>query len=204
MFTGRDSIKNYAHIDNWNGFTRMSHWRPNSECNLILGTDGTAYPPNLTPNTTLHLYNPELCRSIPLVFHKEVVHSGVLGELSLTYVFFLSLSPFFRRHYPIANISMFGFFSQGYRFGPPTNIFDRPDQNPANECFCPPGLSGASCGIQGLYNISACKFGAPMSISFPHFLYGDPKLVSDVVGLNPDPELHSFYMDFQPVCYISL
>ena len=84
-------MKNYAHIDNWNGFTRMSHWRPNSECNLILGTDGTAYPPNLTPNTTLHLYNPELCRSIPLVFHKEVVHSGVLGELSLTW-HFLSLS----------------------------------------------------------------------------------------------------------------
>ena len=41
-----------------------------------------------------------------------------------------------------------------------------------------------------------------MSISFPHFLYGDPKLVSDVVGLNPDPELHSFYMDFQPVGYL--
>ena len=43
-----------------------------------------------------------------------------------------------------------------------------------------------------------------MSISFPHFLYGDPKLVSDVVGLNPDPELHSFYMDFQPVGYLSI
>ena len=93
----------------------------------------------------------------------------------------------------------FVFFYQGYRFGPATNLFDKPDQNPANECFCPPGLSGASCGTQGLFNISACKFGAPMAISFPHFLYGDPKLVSDVVGLNPDPALHEFYMDFQPV-----
>ena len=39
-----------------------------------------------------------------------------------------------------------------------------------------------------------------MAISWPHFLYGDPKLLEEVEGLNPNPNLHEFYLDFQPVC----
>lgn len=38
-----------------------------------------------------------------------------------------------------------------------------------------------------------------MSISWPHFLHGDPKLLNAVEGLKPDPSKHSFYIDFQPV-----
>jgi hypothetical protein len=56
-----------------------------------------------------------------------------------------------------------------------------------------------NCGIKGLFNISSCKFGAPMAVSWPHFLHGDPKLVEDVVGLNPDINRHGFFLDFQPV-----
>jgi hypothetical protein len=56
-----------------------------------------------------------------------------------------------------------------------------------------------NCGIRGIFNISACKFGAPMAISWPHFLHGDPKLLEDVEGLNPDINRHGFFLDFQPV-----
>lgn len=90
---------------------------------------------------------------------------------------------------------------EGYRFGPPINTFDTPATNPDNACFCPPGTMerDGNCGTRGLFNISSCKFGAPMSISWPHFLYGDPKLLENVEGLSPDPNRHGFYMDFQPV-----
>ena len=88
---------------------------------------------------------------------------------------------------------------QGYRFGPPNNTFDTPATNPDNVGFCPVGTVDGQCGTQGLFNISACKFGAPMAISWPHYLHGDPKLLDDVEGLSPDPQRHSFYIDFQPV-----
>ena len=78
--TGVDSVANYAAIDNWNGMSKLPFWQ-SDKCNKIVGTDGTAYPPDLTPNTTFHLFNPEICRSLPLVYHKDVVHDGVAGKV---------------------------------------------------------------------------------------------------------------------------
>ncbi len=80
--TGAKSMSKYAAIDNWNGMTKLPFWQ-SEQCNRIFGTDGTAFPPELTPNTTLHLFNPELCRALPLVYYKDVVHNGVAGELWL-------------------------------------------------------------------------------------------------------------------------
>lgn len=94
-------------------------------------------------------------------------------------------------------------YGLGFRFTPPMNVFDTPESNPDNDCYCMVD-EGNSCGRQGLFNISACKFGAPMAISWPHFLYGDPTLLEDVEGLNPNPNLHEFYIDFQPVIIFSL
>ena len=36
-------------------------------------------------------------------------------------------------------------------------------------------------------------------ISFPHFYLGDPCLLEEVEGLNPDPEKHDFYLDVHEV-----
>lgn len=41
--------------------------------------------------------------------------------------------------------------------------------------------------------------GSPVAISWPHFLYGDPDLRKNVMGMNPDPQKHRFYMDVHPV-----
>lgn len=78
--TGSDgNMTKYASIDNWNGMNNLPFWRSDS-CNRIVGTDGTAFPPDLMPNTTLHLFNPEICRSLPLVYHKDIVVNGVHGK----------------------------------------------------------------------------------------------------------------------------
>lgn len=166
VFTGKDDITRYATIDNWNGMSKLPHWKTD-ECNAIHGTDGTAFPPDLTPNTTLHIYNPDLCRSIPLVFQKTVQRQGI----------------------------------DGYRFGPPTDLFDSVEAKPENDCFC---TTGPPCSQQGLFNMSACKFGAPLSVSWPHFLHGDPKLLEDVEGLSPNRDLHEFYIDLQPKLAVAL
>ncbi len=36
------------------------------------GTDGFAHPPNLTKNDKIHIYNENMCRTIPLEFEKEI------------------------------------------------------------------------------------------------------------------------------------
>ena len=159
-------MADYAAIDKWNGISKMTHWKTD-ECNRIVGTDGTAFPPDLTTNTTLHLFNPELCRSLPLVYHKTVVRSGI----------------------------------ESYRFSPPVDLFDTVDSKPENDCYC---VTGPPCMPQGLFNMSACKFGAPLAISWPHFLHADPKLVAAVDGLKPNPLLHEFFIDLQPKLAVAL
>lgn len=79
IYTGKESISTYARIQYWNGKNKLPFWK-SDKCNKIYGTDGTAHPPDLSPNTTLYLFNPDLCRTVPLVYKKDVVHNGVEGK----------------------------------------------------------------------------------------------------------------------------
>ena len=38
-------------------------------------------------------------------------------------------------------------------------------------------------------------------MSWPHFFQADPKLLDDVIGLEPDQEKHQFQLDVLPVSY---
>ncbi|XP_034826856.1 protein peste-like [Maniola hyperantus] len=71
--------------------------------------------------------------------------------------------------------------------------FDNSSRSPLNSCFC-----NGECGWSGLMNVSACRFGSPSFLSLPHFLHGDPALLDSVRGLDPDPDLHSFYFAVEP------
>lgn len=50
----------------------------------------------------------------------------------------------------------------------------------------------------GLMNVSACRFGAPVFISFPHFYAADPYYLDFVDGMHPDKEKHEFYTILEP------
>lgn len=57
----------------------MPHWTTPA-CNHLNGTDGSIFPPHITKNTTLNVYDKDLCRLLPLTFEKEVVtKDGVPG-----------------------------------------------------------------------------------------------------------------------------
>lgn len=71
--------------------------------------------------------------------------------------------------------------------------FDNSTLTKENTCFC-----NGECLWGGVMNVSACRFGSPSFLSLPHFLYGDPELRDRVHGLNPDPDLHSFYFAVEP------
>ena len=54
--------------------------------------------------------------------------------------------------------------------------------------------------INGLLNVSACKFQAPAYVSMPHFYMGDPLLINQFAegSLNPDPSKHENYISLDP------
>uniref|UniRef100_UPI00398E7663 lysosome membrane protein 2-like n=1 Tax=Pristiophorus japonicus TaxID=55135 RepID=UPI00398E7663 len=80
-----------------------------------------------------------------------------------------------------------------YRFVVPKEVFAI--GHPNNKGFC---LSG-NCQLPGILNISICRQGVPIFISSPHFYNGDQKLVSDIVGMEPNTETHQTYIDIEPV-----
>ncbi|XP_063219535.1 scavenger receptor class B member 1 isoform X1 [Bacillus rossius redtenbacheri] len=83
----------------------------------------------------------------------------------------------------------------GY-YRPPDNVFELPEKNPGNKCYCPG--SKCKCPPRGLQNISPCQFAAPVYLSFPHFYNADPALLEAVEGLLPSKEQHETYFKIQP------
>ncbi|RDD38938.1 Lysosome membrane protein 2 [Trichoplax sp. H2] len=80
-----------------------------------------------------------------------------------------------------------------YRYTIPGKVFLNSSANPDNAGFCEP------CLASGLLSLSSCKQGAPVAISSPHFLYGDPQLVHNVTGLHPNLEEHATWIDIDPI-----
>lgn len=55
-------------------------WWSGDKCNQVKGTDGFIYKPNVQKTDVLHVFNRDLCRSIPLVFEKDIVDkNGIPG-----------------------------------------------------------------------------------------------------------------------------
>lgn len=90
-----------------------------------------------------------------------------------------------------------------YRFHPPANVFSNPAVNAENACYCHHD-DPEDCLPSGVFNASACQFGAPVLFSFPHFLHGDPDLLKNVKGLSPDVAKHDMYVDVHPTLGLTL
>ena len=132
---------------------------------ILRGSDGFIYKPNLSKSDKVHVFNRDLCRSVPLEFDQEIVNANGIP---------------------------------GYRFAPSKNVFGTPQENPDNACFC--NNPGGRCDVpSGVFNVSACQFGSPIMLSWPHFFQADPKLINAVEGLNPIKSEHQFVVDVQPV-----
>ncbi len=76
----------------------------------------------------------------------------------------------------------------------PEAEFAGPKRNPANKCYCK--LKNQD-KCDGMYHLGGCYFNAPVSFSYPHFLYASKKMQNGVRGLEPDEDKHEFglYLD---------
>jgi hypothetical protein len=82
VWTGADDITQYGIIEKYNGRTHLPHYTE-ERCNRLNGTDGSIFPPHITQDTILHIYDKDLCRLLPLSFEKEVCFPGILESLDL-------------------------------------------------------------------------------------------------------------------------
>lgn len=65
MFTGAGDITKFGLVDKVNGKSHLPHWKT-EECNSLSGSDGSIFPPHITHNTTLYVFDKDLCRRLPL------------------------------------------------------------------------------------------------------------------------------------------
>ncbi|KAJ8388577.1 hypothetical protein AAFF_G00131420 [Aldrovandia affinis] len=85
-----------------------------------------------------------------------------------------------------------------YRFALSPLTLEAPAVNPENQCYCTDPVITKNCTTAGVLDVSSCMKGMPIYISLPHFLYGSPHLIQDVLGLNPDEEQHVTFLDVEP------
>lgn len=78
MHTGINNPYDLSKISLFNGKSHLKFWKT-SKCNLVQGSDGATFNPYISRNDTLWFFNDQLCRSIPLVFDKEVTSRNLPG-----------------------------------------------------------------------------------------------------------------------------
>lgn len=56
IFTGQSDITKYGMLEKWNGKLNLGHWKTD-ECDSVMGTDGSIFPPHITKNTVLKVFD---------------------------------------------------------------------------------------------------------------------------------------------------
>ncbi|EFA05670.1 scavenger receptor class B member 1 isoform X1 [Tribolium castaneum] len=83
LFTGAADITKYGLIDKFNGQSHLTHYT-SDKCNSLMGSDGSIFPPHLTKNSTIYVYDKDLCRILPLVYEKTVKGSDDIPAFRFT------------------------------------------------------------------------------------------------------------------------
>ncbi|ODN03610.1 Lysosome membrane protein 2 [Orchesella cincta] len=78
IYTGVGNPTLFAQTKSWEGRTELDFW-DDQYCNMINGTDGAVFSPWLTRNTTLQIFSPDMCRSLYMVYEKDVRVTGIKG-----------------------------------------------------------------------------------------------------------------------------
>ncbi|CAG7833576.1 unnamed protein product [Allacma fusca] len=171
--TGHESHDNFGKILTWEGQEELSYWytqglnRSSSQhyCNKINGSDGSLFPPFITKDSTLRMFNTDICRSIWLTYNSETTFRNI----------------------------------PGYKFTIPSEMFDDPNDNENNRCFCQQQSPKVAdqCG-KSTSRIFRCKEGAPIVTSNPHFLDGDDELFKPIEITPPQRALHETFLEVEP------
>ncbi|RWS06792.1 scavenger receptor class B member 1-like protein [Dinothrombium tinctorium] len=186
-FTGKNS-ETMMLIDRYNGKPHLDTWLT-EECNRINdSSQGELRPPLDHPLQIIKIFQPLVCRPFFLNFTEPFVTKAGFK----TYKYELDKNMF-------RNASEF----------PPNACYESKiptfrDTNLVSTVFNI--LSGPTSQKHkklrfpnGVIDLSACFFGAPVLMSYPHFLNADPYYLRTVDGLKPNKSLHDIWFAVEPI-----
>lgn len=87
----------------------------------------------------------------------------------------------------------------GYKYKGGPKTVDNGTIYTENKCF-----STGESVPSGVMNVSACRYGSPVFMSFPHYYAADSYYLNQVEGMNPSKDKHEFYMTLEPMTGIPL
>ncbi|XP_052891788.1 protein peste isoform X1 [Anopheles moucheti] len=88
---------------------------------------------------------------------------------------------------------------KAYKYSGDRRAIDNGTLYPETACF-----SAGEIVPSGVLNISSCRFGTPVFVSFPHYYGADPFYLDQVEGLSPSKDKHQFYMSLEPTTSVPL
>ncbi|XP_058060508.1 protein peste-like isoform X1 [Anopheles bellator] len=88
---------------------------------------------------------------------------------------------------------------KAYKYAGDRRAIDNGTLFPETACF-----SAGEIVPSGVLNISSCRYGTPVFVSFPHYYGADPFYLNQVEGLQPMKEKHQFYMSLEPTTSVPL
>jgi hypothetical protein len=87
IHNGRNKSYQFGEIMSWNDENELTHWE--EPCSKLNGSDGIMFHPFLNVSSVLDIFEPELCRTLSIVYNESVMVNGVEG-----YRFLLSSTTF--------------------------------------------------------------------------------------------------------------
>lgn len=163
MHTGENGMAQFGALKTWN--YRETNGAFQGDCGLIHGSAGEFFPPKQSRFSTISFFSPDMCRSVPLDYEKDVEVHGVTG----------------------------------YKFSGGERSVDNGTVYPENWCY-----AVGEGTYSGVLNISSCRFGTPVFMSYPHFYGADPYYKRQVEGMDPIEDKHQFFMTLEPVSTLKM
>ncbi|XP_063701397.1 protein peste-like [Culicoides brevitarsis] len=157
MHTGENNMAEFGALKYWN--FNETNGAFEGDCGKIHGSAGEFFPPKQSRFGTISFFSPDMCRSVPLDYEKDVEIHGVTG----------------------------------YKFSGGPRSTDNGTIYPENWCYAP-----GEGTYSGVLNISSCRYGTPVFMSYPHFYGADSFYTGQVDGMNPSEEKHQFFMTLEP------
>ena len=164
------SLEDIGKITRWIGKDKIPQW--DGACGKIKGTDGTIFQPHVNKDQDYFVYFSHFLRSVYFQYNKETSTEDISGR----------------------------------RYDLPQQLLEYPGVSDENLCFCKAPDQAArpfgpvpkvDCPYNGTLSFRSSA-AVDISLSFPHFLHGDPKLHTMVEGTNPDPARHQSYLEIEP------
>ncbi|XP_055846378.1 sensory neuron membrane protein 2 isoform X1 [Episyrphus balteatus] len=172
VHTGRGDAIKLMEIQKLDEVNTLQTWLNSSDsetsiCNLINGTDASAYPPFRQRGDSMYIFSADICRSVELFYQGDVVYKGIPGfRYSIGDNFLNDIGP--------------EFSNECFCVDKLTNVIKQKN----------------GCLYSGAMDLSTC-LDAPVILTLPHMLGASNEYSKMIRGLKPDVKKHQTYVDVQ-------